>query len=111
MLYEVITIRVFQAYGLTESCGPGTLLLPEDAEARVGSCGRPQMHTEAKIVDGEGNLIPRGSEQAGELLLSGRHIMKGYWNQPEATAQTLKDGWLHTGDICTWDADGRNNFV
>ena len=103
---EALGIRVFQAYGLTESCGPGTLLLHEDAEARAGSCGRPQMHTEAKIVDAAGNSIPEGSPEAGELLLAGRHIMKGYWNNPEATAQALRDGWLHTGDICTWDEDG-----
>jgi len=104
--YEQLGIRIFQAYGLTESCGPGTLLLHEDAARKVGSCGRPQMHTEAKIVDDAGNTIPPGSAQPGELLLAGRHIMKGYWNRPEATAETVKDGWLHTGDICTWDAEG-----
>ena len=104
--YQALGIRIYQAYGLTESCGPGTLLLPGDAEAKVGSCGRPQMHTEIKIVDDQGNTIPKGSEQAGELLLAGRHMMKEYWNNPEATAATLKDGWLYTGDICTWDAEG-----
>ncbi|CAA0111598.1 Long-chain-fatty-acid--CoA ligase FadD13 [Halioglobus japonicus] len=104
--YEALGIRIFQAYGLTESCGPGTLLLHEDAEAKVGSCGRPQMHTEIKIVDSDGNTIPMGSEQAGELLVGGRHMMKEYWNNPEATAETLRDGWLHTGDICTWDSEG-----
>tara|TARA_R110002111_G_scaffold112765_1_gene172602 strand:- start:1993 stop:2976 length:984 start_codon:yes stop_codon:yes gene_type:complete len=104
--YEALGIRLFQAYGLTESCGPGTLLLHEDAEAKAGSCGRPQMHTEIKIVDSEGNTIPMGSEQPGELLVGGRHLMKEYWNNPEATAETLRDGWLHTGDICTWDSEG-----
>jgi acyl-CoA synthetase (AMP-forming)/AMP-acid ligase II len=104
--YEALGIRICQAYGLTESCGPGTLLLPEDGEARVGSCGRPQMHTEIKIVDSDGNTIPMGSEQPGELLIGGRHLMKEYWNNPEATAETLRDGWLHTGDICTWDSEG-----
>lgn len=104
--YEALGIRIFQAYGLTESCGPGTLLLHEDAEAKVGSCGRPQMHTELKIVDGQGNTIPMGSEEPGELLLAGRHMMKEYWNNAAATADTLRDGWLHTGDICTWDSEG-----
>ena len=99
-------VSIHQAYGLTESCGPGTLLLPEDAAAKVGSCGRPQMHTEVNIVDGTGNTIPKGSAQAGELLLAGRHMMKEYWNNPTATAETLIDGWLHTGDICTWDSEG-----
>jgi O-succinylbenzoate-CoA ligase len=104
--YEALGIRIFQAYGLTESCGPGTLLLHEDAESKVGSCGRPQMHTDIKIVDSKGNTIPMGSEQAGELLVGGRHLMKEYWNNPKATAETIKDGWLHTGDICTWDSEG-----
>jgi acyl-CoA synthetase (AMP-forming)/AMP-acid ligase II len=104
--YEALGMRIFQAYGLTESCGPGTLLLHEDAEARVGSCGRPQMHTEARLVDDEGHDIPMGSDQPGELLLAGRHLMIGYWNSPAATAETLKNGWLHTGDICTWDGEG-----
>ena len=104
--YEALGIRIFQAYGLTESCGPGTLLLPEDGEAKVGSCGRPQMHTEINIVDSNGNTIPMGSQQAGELLVGGPHLMKEYWNNPAATAETLIDGWLHTGDICTWDAEG-----
>lgn len=104
--YEALGIELFQAYGLTESCGPGTLLLPEDAVTKVGSCGRPQMHTEAKIIDKRGNTIAMGSDQPGELLLTGKHMMKGYWNNPEATAQALRDGWLHTGDICTWDSEG-----
>jgi len=104
--YEALGIRIFQAYGLTESCGPGTLLLPEDAEAKVGSCGRPQMHTEVRLIDSHGDTIPMGSDQAGELLVGGRHLMKGYWNNPQATAETLRDGWLHTGDVCTWDEEG-----
>ncbi|MEM0953244.1 MAG: long-chain fatty acid--CoA ligase [Pseudomonadota bacterium] len=104
--YEAEGIAIHQAYGLTEACGPGTLLLPEDAEAKVGSCGRPQMHTEARLVDMDGKDIPRGSDEPGEILLSGPHMMLGYWNKPEATAETLVDGWLHTGDIATWDADG-----
>ncbi len=104
--YEALGISIFQAYGLTESCGPGTLLLPEDGEAKVGSCGRPQMHTNIKIIDDQGNTIEMGSEQPGELLVGGRHLMKEYWNNPEATAEALRDGWLHTGDICTWDSEG-----
>ncbi|MFT4518902.1 MAG: O-succinylbenzoate-CoA ligase [Halioglobus sp.] len=104
--FEALNISIFQAYGLTESCGPGTLLLHEDAETKVGSCGRPQMHTDLKIVDDQGNTIPMGSDQPGELLLAGKHMMKEYWNKPEATAEALQNGWLHTGDICTWDSEG-----
>jgi O-succinylbenzoate-CoA ligase len=104
--FQALGIAIYQAYGLTESCGPGTLLLAADAEAKPGSCGRPQMHTEVKVVDSQGRTIEPGSDEAGELLLAGRHMMLGYWNQPEASAQALRDGWLHTGDICTIDADG-----
>ncbi len=104
--WSELGISIHQAYGLTESCGPGTLLLPADAATRVGSCGRPQMHTQAKVVDARGESIPMGSSEAGELLLGGRHIMKEYWNNPQASAEALQDGWLHTGDICTWDSEG-----
>ena len=115
--YENAGIAIYQAYGLTESCGPGTLLLPEDAETRVGSCGRPQMHTEAKIVDESGATIPMGSDQAGELLLAGRHLMKGYWNNPEATAERIRpcpalaerigdEKVVFSGDYVRADEDG-----
>jgi O-succinylbenzoate-CoA ligase len=104
--YEDIGIDIYQAYGLTESCGPGTLLLPGDGKSKVGSCGKPQMHTEAKVVDDAGNEVTPGSGEVGELLLAGQHIMLGYWNKPEATAEALKDGWLYTGDLCTVDEDG-----
>ncbi|MEH6551244.1 MAG: long-chain-fatty-acid--CoA ligase [Pseudomonadales bacterium] len=104
--YEKLGISIHQAYGLTESCGPGTLLLPADAETKVGSCGKPQMHTEAKVVHSDGREVARGSGEVGELILAGRHMMLGYWNKPEATAETLIDGWLYTGDLCTVDEDG-----
>jgi long-chain acyl-CoA synthetase len=57
-----------------------------------------------KIVDDSGAEVPRG--QPGELICRGANIMLGYWRQPEATAETLRDGWLHTGDIATMDEDG-----
>jgi acyl-CoA synthetase (AMP-forming)/AMP-acid ligase II len=104
--YEEIGISIHQAYGLTESCGPGTLLLPGDAETKAGSCGKPQMHTEAKVVDSTGNEVKPGSGEVGELIMAGQHMMLGYWNKPEATAEALRDGWLHTGDLCTVDEDG-----
>ncbi len=104
--YEKLGIAIHQAYGLTESCGPGTLLLPADAEAKAGSCGKPQMHTEAKVVDSKGDEVRPGSGEVGELILAGQHMMLGYWNNPEATAEALRDGWLHTGDLCTVDEDG-----
>ena len=104
--YEKIGIAINQAYGLTESCGPGTLLLPRDAKVKAGSCGKPQMHTEARVVDSKGDDVKPGSGEVGELILAGQHIMLGYWNKPEATEEALKNGWLHTGDLCTIDEDG-----
>jgi acyl-CoA synthetase (AMP-forming)/AMP-acid ligase II len=64
------------------------------------------MHTEAKVVDSKGVEVKPGSGEVGELILAGQHMMVGYWNKPEATAEALQDGWLHTGDLCTVDEDG-----
>jgi O-succinylbenzoate-CoA ligase len=97
-------IEVHQVYGLTESCGPACLINPEDAIAKAGSTGKPFFHTEVRIVDEQGRDVPPGG--AGEVLVRGAHVMKGYWNRPDATAETIRDGWLHTGDIATIDADG-----
>lgn len=104
--YEKLGIMIYQAYGLTESCGPGTLLLPGDGEGKVGSCGKPQMHTEARVVRDNGEDVAANGEEIGELILSGKHMMLGYWNNPEATSEALKDGWLYTGDLCSIDAEG-----
>jgi acyl-CoA synthetase (AMP-forming)/AMP-acid ligase II len=104
--YKKLGIDIYQAYGLTEACGPGSLLSAQHAETKLGSAGGPLMHTELKVVDEEGKEIPHGSDQVGELLLRAKHIMLGYWNNPTATAEALRDGWLHTGDLCTIDEDG-----
>ena len=97
-------IEIHQVYGLTESCGPGCLITGEDSLQRVGSAGKAFFHTELRIVDLSGQDVPVG--EAGEVLLRGRHIMKEYWNRPDATADTLRDGWLYTGDIATMDSEG-----
>ncbi len=97
-------IEVHQVYGLTESCGPACLISPEDAIAKAGSTGKPFFHTDVRIVDDAGNECPPGTP--GEVLVRGKHVMKGYWKRPEATAETLRDGWLHTGDVATIDAEG-----
>ncbi|EAQ96734.2 long-chain-fatty-acid--CoA ligase [Congregibacter litoralis] len=102
--YIDLGIEIHQVYGLTESGGPGCLIVGEDSLTHVGSAGRAFFHTEAKIVDAHGETVPAG--ETGEILLRGRHMMKEYWNRPDATAETLQDGWLHTGDIATMDAEG-----
>jgi O-succinylbenzoate-CoA ligase len=102
--YAEIGVEVHQLYGLTESCGPGCLIMGEDALTRAGSTGRAYFYTDLRIVDAAGLDCSPG--EPGEILLRGPHNMVGYWNRPDATAQTLRDGWLHTGDVGTMDADG-----
>ncbi|MEM8492464.1 MAG: long-chain-fatty-acid--CoA ligase [Pseudomonadota bacterium] len=102
--YIDLGIRIDQAYGLTENCGCGCLLTGPDALERVGSTGKAFMHTEVRVVDESGKDQP--PNEPGEVIIRGRHVMKEYWNRPDATAETLRDGWLYTGDIATADADG-----
>jgi long-chain acyl-CoA synthetase len=71
---------------------------------RLGSAGRPYACAEVMIADGDDRALPSG--EAGEVLCRGDAVMAGYWRHPEASASTLKDGWLHTGDIGAFDADG-----
>ena len=102
--YAGLGYEVHQVYGLTETCGPACVISPDDAMAHIGSTGKAFFHTEVRIVDLQGADVDPG--EPGELLVRGRHIMAGYWNRPEATAETITDGWLHTGDVAVRDADG-----
>ena len=102
--YEKIGLEIHQVYGLTESCGPAALIDAENALKRIGSTGKAFYHTDVRIVDAEGRDCP--ADEPGEVLVAGPHIMREYWNRPEATAETLVDGWLHTGDVARMDADG-----
>lgn len=101
--YAEAGIEVRQLYGLTE-CNTGTVLDSDNAIIKVGSCGRPFFHTEVRVVDDDGRNV--GPEELGEVLLRAPNVMKGYWNRPEDTAEAIKDGWLHTGDIAKMDQDG-----
>lgn len=96
--------NVYQAYGLTEAGGVGCCITPEHARERLGSIGKGFFHTEVRVVDETGRDC--SPNQPGELLIRGRHVMAGYWNRPEQTAQTLRDGWLHTGDVAVMDQAG-----
>jgi acyl-CoA synthetase (AMP-forming)/AMP-acid ligase II len=102
--YMDLGIEVHQVYGMTETCGPACLIGPDDAVHKVGSTGKSFFHTRVRIVDEEGNDLPSG--QAGEILVHGPHNMKEYWNRPDATAETIVDGWLHTGDVAVMDDEG-----
>ncbi len=73
-------IEVHQVYGLTESCGPACLISPEEAITKAGSTGKPFFHTDVRVVDDAGRDVPPGTP--GEVLVRGKHVMKGYWNAP-----------------------------
>ncbi|MEY2421574.1 MAG: steroid-24-oyl-CoA synthetase [Acidimicrobiaceae bacterium] len=92
------------AYGLTESSSVATAIGGQDAIDKPNSVGPPVPTLELMIRDDKGNEVPTG--QAGEVTMYGPLIMAGYWNKPEATAETVRDGWLYTGDIGYVDADG-----
>lgn len=97
-------ITMTQTYSLTEVSASGITLPYHEAFARVGSCGIPAMHSQARIVDASGEPVDPGT--VGEIVIKGPEVMAGYWRNPEATAATLRDGWCHTGDLGTMDADG-----
>jgi acyl-CoA synthetase (AMP-forming)/AMP-acid ligase II len=102
--YAALGIEIHQVYCLTESCGPGCLIDPDDALERIGSTGKAFFHTDVRIVDEHGVTCPPGVP--GEVLIRGPHVMKEYWNRPDATAETLVDGWLKTGDVAVMDDEG-----
>ena len=91
-------------YGLTETTGPGCVHLGLENTAKVGAIGVPGFDWECRIVDYELQPLPQG--EPGELLVRGPGVMKEYYKNPEATAATIKDGWLLTGDIARIDEDG-----
>ncbi len=99
-----IGLDVRQVYGLTETCGPACLIGSEDALRKVGSTGRAFYFTDVRVVRTDGSDADPG--EAGEVIVRGPHVMLGYWNRPEATAETIRDGWLHTGDVATMDEEG-----
>lgn len=97
-------IAIRQGYGLTEF-GPNVFSLnQEDAIRKIGSIGFANFYSEAKIVDDDGKEL--GAEQIGELVLKGPMCMNGYWKNEKATNETIRNGWLHTGDLVRKDNEG-----
>lgn len=93
-----------QGYGMTETATAITALRTEDALRKLGSCGKPVLHTDIRVVDAEGNDLPRG--EMGEVWVKGPNVIREYWRLPEATAESITDGWLHTGDMGYIDQEG-----
>ncbi len=97
-----------EGFGMTES-SPVASVNPLDGSGKLGSIGMPVPSTEMRIVNEEGVPVPQG--EIGEIQIKGPQVMKGYYNRPEATAQTIKDGWLCTGDIGLMQEDGYFQIV
>ena len=97
-------IPVATTYGLSEAASQVATTLSGDAVRKAGTVGKPLLFTQIKIIDDEGNNQATGDY--GEILVKGLTVMQGYYNNPQATAKTIQDGWLHTGDIGYLDADG-----
>lgn len=97
-------VPVLEGYGLTETASTVTQTLP--AWRRHYSVGKPVWGTQTQVWDASGRPLPPGQENVGEIVTRGYHVMKGYLNAPEATAAAITDGWLHTGDMGYFDADG-----
>jgi acyl-CoA synthetase (AMP-forming)/AMP-acid ligase II len=100
-----------QGYGMTETSGSISLLKPADHldPARLRSAGRAVMAIEVRIVDADDDEVPVG--EIGEIVARGEAVMTGYWNRAEETAEALRGGWMHTGDVGRMDADGYIHIV
>jgi fatty-acyl-CoA synthase len=97
-------ILIQQGFGMTET-GPTVFIIDkENALRKAGSVGKPVLHTDVCIMDREGHVL--GPNQVGELCIRGGNVTNGYWNRPEATAEALVDGWLHSGDAAMYDDEG-----
>ncbi len=102
---DITHANITEGLGLTEA-SPVVLANPVYGLQKIGSIGVPIPETEVRIVDIETGKTELNDNECGELIVRGPQVMKGYWNQPEETAATLADGWLHTGDIAYRDSDG-----
>jgi fatty-acyl-CoA synthase len=102
-------VPVRQGFGLTEF-GPNVFSLPEhDAIRKIGSIGFPNFFIETRVVDDDHKDVPPG--EVGELILRGNVCTPGYWNNAEATAAAIKNGWFHTGDLVRYDEEGYHYVV
>jgi len=97
--------KILEGYGLSEA-SPTTHCNPPFAERKAGSVGIGMPSTEYKIVDLATGTQEVPAGELGEVIIKGPQVMKGYWNMPDETANTLRDGWLYTGDIAKVDEDG-----
>jgi long-chain acyl-CoA synthetase len=100
---EKFGCKVLEGYGLSETSPIASFNHP-DRERKAGSIGTPIDGVEMKLVDDEDHDLPAG--EVGEIVIRGHNVMKGYWDRPDATADAIRDGWFHTGDMARIDDDG-----
>jgi acyl-CoA synthetase (AMP-forming)/AMP-acid ligase II len=110
---EAFPCTLIQGYGQTEGMTMSFLSQEDHANAvagihpeRLSSCGREGFMTTIKLVDAQGEPVPRDGVTPGEILVQSEANMVGYWQRPDLTAETLRDGWMHTGDVAVWDEEG-----
>jgi long-chain acyl-CoA synthetase len=94
---------VLEGYGLSET-SPVASFNQRGRERKPGSIGTPVEGVEMKLVDDDGRDVPQG--EVGEIVIRGHNVMKSYWNRPDATAEAIRDGWFHSGDMGQMDEDG-----
>jgi long-chain acyl-CoA synthetase len=105
---KITGTRIAEGYGLTES-SPVVCFNPISGVQKPDSIGIPVPGTAVRLVNDAGEAVPLG--EPGELIVQGPQVMQGYWNRPDETAKTLKDGWLYTGDVAVMDQDGYFRIV
>jgi long-chain acyl-CoA synthetase len=98
-------VVILEGYGLSESASTTTFNISAE-QRKVGSIGKPIWGIQTRVVDAADRTLPPGPEHVGEVVIRGHNVMKGYWNNPEATAEVFHDGWFHTGDLGYADEDG-----
>ncbi|MGZ0145402.1 class I adenylate-forming enzyme family protein [Rhodococcus qingshengii] len=110
LLDALPAVNLYQACGQTEGGPGGIYSRPDEVRANPSASGRLSLlNTVVRVVDAEGRNVRPG--ETGELVMHGETVMKGYWNKPRETAETIRDGWLHTGDLARIDADGYITLV
>ena len=102
--------RIVEGFGLSEA-SPVTHVNPLKGVRKIGSIGVPLPDTDARVVDADTGMTDVPTGEAGELIIKGPQVMRGYWREPDATAEALRDGWLFTGDLATVDEDGYFTIV
>ena len=105
---EAFGIPVLEGYGLSETSPVASFNHP-GRERKPGSIGTPIRDVRMRVVDKEDRELPQG--EVGEIVISGPNVMKGYWQRPEATAEAIRDGWFHSGDLGRVDEDGYFSIV